>query len=174
MATTVPKSINALTPNGFQFSIAKFPEVSYFMQEVNLPDISLGEAMQVSSVHDIRLPGDTMEFGDLQINFIIDERMENYTAISDWIFGLGFPKGHEQFTKFIKSERNDKSRSVSSKTVSDCTLSILNSDNLPLKTFTFVDAFPKSLSGISFSSINSDVTYLVASCTLAYSYYMLN
>jgi hypothetical protein len=153
------------------FSIQKFPELTYFVQEAQLPMISLGQAMQASSVHDIKTPGDTMEFGDLQVNFMVDEKMDNYIAIYNWIIGLGFPIGHRLFTELMADNAN--SYSTASKSVSDCSLTVLNSDNNPTRTFTFVDAFPTNLSAISFQSTNNDVNYVVATLDLAYSYYKI-
>lgn len=169
----VPANISTLNPNGFLFSIQKYPELTYFMQEANLPGISLGSTLQASSVHDIKMPGDTMEFDDLTINFMVDEKMENYLAIHNWIVGLGFPEGHQMFTSLMADIKNINSYSVASKSVSDCHLTILNSDNVPGRRFTFVDAYPTSLSAISFQSTNTDVNYVVASLSLSYSYYTI-
>jgi len=37
----IPSNINPLSPNGFQFSIAKLPDLTYFAQQVTIPGISL-------------------------------------------------------------------------------------------------------------------------------------
>ena len=169
----VPATISTLNPNGFLFSIQKYPELTYFIQEAPLPAISLGTAMQSSSVHDIKTPGDTMDFADISLNFLVDEKMENYIAIHNWIIGLGFPYGHSSFTELMSNPRNVNSYSVASKSVSDCSLTILSSDNTPTRTFTFVDAFPTGLSAITFQSTNTDVNYVVATLDLAYSYYKI-
>lgn len=169
----VPATISTLNPNGFLFSIQKYPELTYFIQESALPGISLGTALQSSSVHDIKLPGDTMEFDDITLSFLVDEKMENYIAIHNWIVGLGFPEGHASFTSFLADSKNENSYSVATKSVSDCSLTVLNSDNHPTRTFTLVDAFPTSLSALTFQSTNTDVNYVVASLTMSYSYYTI-
>ena len=173
LSCPVPTNISTLNPNGFLFAIQKYPELTYFLQEAPLPGISLGTALQSSSVHDIKLPGDTMDFDDITLSFMVDELMENYIAIHNWIVGLGFPEGHASFTKFIADTKNENSYSVASKSVSDCHLTILNSDNHPSRKFTFVDAFPTSLSALTFQSTNTDVNYVVATVTLSYSYYTI-
>lgn len=168
----VPDNINALTTNGFLFTIQKYPELVYFTQSVNLPDVSLGISVQASSVHDLKIPGDTVEFGDLQIEFIVDSRMENYLAIYDWIVGLGFPAGHTQFAEYLTKSRNNSSYTRMDKLTSDSYLTILDANNLPVKRFAFHDAFPTSLSALSFQSVNNDTTYTVAQLNMVYSYFV--
>lgn len=174
MSITIPDNIAYLNPNGFYFQIQKYPELNYFLQDVELPGITLGTAIQGSATHDLKIPGETMEFAPLNVTFLIDSKMENYLAIHDWMVGLGYPEGSSMFKKLLASPRNEASYTIASKTVSDCTLTILDGNNLPLKTFVFVDAFPVSLSGIQMTSTNSDITYIQASLTLDYSYYTIS
>lgn len=173
LSCPVPSTISTLNPNGFQFSIQKYPEIDYFVQAADLPAITLGESVQVSSVHDLKIPGDTMVFSDITVNFLIDADMKNYIAIHDWITGIGFPTGNRAYTDFIKSSKNQNSYTELSKMVSDCTLIVMDANNKPLKRFRFVDAFPTSLSGITFSGTNTDVQYVVGTVTLAYNYYVI-
>ena len=173
-AIVLPSNITPLNPNGFRFNITKFPEVDFFIQDVSLPGMNLGTAVQASSVHDLKIPGETLDFDPLQISFLVDSNMDNYIAVHDWMVGLGFPVDNSMFTKLLSDPKNASFYSVSSKTMSDCTLQILNANNLPIRSFTFVDAFPTSLSGVSFTSTNTDVRYLTATLTLEYSYYILS
>lgn len=173
LTAPVPSNISTLNPNGFLFSIQKYPELTYFIQEVSLPNISLGQALQATSVHDIKVPGDTMEFADLSLNFLVDEKMENYVAIYNWMVGLGTPTSHALYTAYLNNIKNENSYTDVSKTVSDCILTVLSSDNQPIKKFTFVDAFPTDLSTITFQSTNTDVNYVVATLNMAYSYYII-
>lgn len=166
-----PPTISLLSPNGFLFGVQKYPELTYFLQEVQLPSIQMGESIMGTSVHDIKTPGDTLVFDDLTVTFLVDEHMDNYTRLQDWMFGLGFPIDHEQSIRYFASARNAQSRTPAAKMVSDCFLTILSSDNLPVRKFTFIDAFPTSLSGISMQSTGTDVPYVVGTLTLAYSYF---
>jgi hypothetical protein len=139
-----------------------------------LPGITLGKAVMANSVHDFNMPGEALDFDDLTIQFLVDEKMANYLAIHDWMIGLGFPEGHKWYRELISAERNAQGYSENSKAVSDCSLTILDSDNKPLKRFTFTDAFPVSLTGLTFQANNSDVQYLVATLTISYSYYSVS
>lgn len=169
-----PSNINPLNPNGFLFSVTKLPELTFFIQDVELPQLSIGVVTQASSVHDIKIPGETAEYSDLSINFLVDEQFANYKAIYAWMVGLSYPEGHQLYTNFLASAKNANAYSELAKGYSDATLSILDSSNNPMQQITFVDAFPTSLSSLSFSSQNSDVQYLRATATLSYSYYILS
>lgn len=169
--TTLPANIAYLNPHGFYFQIQKYPELNYYLQDVTLPALTLGAAVQSTSLHDVKLPGETMEFGSLTCTFLIDDTMTNYLAIHDWIIGLGYPQSRDEFKSLLASPQNADSYSVNSKTTSDCALTILDGNNNPLKTFAFIDAFPISLSEIRLTSTDSDMNYVAATVTLEYSYY---
>ena len=44
--------------------------------------------------------GDKVEYGQLNIGFIVDEYLENYLSLHEWMTGIGFPKDRKQFSKF--------------------------------------------------------------------------
>jgi hypothetical protein len=168
-----PENINPLNPNGFLFSVQKLPEVTFFVQEVELPTLSIGTVIQATQVHDIKIPGETAEFDNLQMSFLVDENFKNWKAIYAWLIGLTYPESHDIYTSFLNSERNANSRTELAKGYSDGTLTILDSSNNPVQSIQFVDMYPTSLSALPFSSQNTDVQYLRASVNFAYSYYRL-
>lgn len=166
----IPGTIDPLTSNGFMFNITKLPGVSYFCQEVNLPEIVLGSPAQATPFVDVNMPGEKLTFGDLTIQFIVDAKMQNYTALHDWLYALGFPHDNLQFTNFVKKdERNIRNEAM--KTVSDAVLSILGPTNSPVATVQFRDLFPVSVGSITFESTNADVRYIAGSAVFKYAYY---
>ena len=64
------------------------------MHRVNIPGLQLGNATQLTSLRDIPLPGTKLDFGDLILTFLVDEKFENYEEIYTWLRGLGFPGEH--------------------------------------------------------------------------------
>jgi hypothetical protein len=166
----MPTNLNPLSPNGFQFSITKLPEVSYFCQEVNLPDITIGVAEQATPFSDAKIPGDKLQYGELQLQFLIDEDMANYVAIYNWLSALGFPKDKSQYVTWLE-EHDMMNSSELQKGYSDGVLAILNNSNAPSKAVRFIDMFPTSLNSITFQSTSTDVAYLIGNATFAYSYY---
>ena len=167
----IPENLNPLSPNGFQFVIQKIPEMVYFSQEVPLPGISLPRMDMDTPFTQIKIPGSKMEFEPLTISFLVDENMTNYLAIFNWIVGLGTPQEYEQYTSF--QNRNPKFvMSELANNFSDGTLQILGSNNTVVQTVKFVDLTPTSLSGLTFASTNSDVTYITATATFEYTYFV--
>ena len=166
----IPTNLNPLSPNGFQFGITKIPEVSFFCQEVSIPEVSLPMATQSTPLSDSRVPGDKLEFGELTIQFLIDEDMGNYLALHNWIMGLGFPKDHNQYTKWLRDHALLETSELQ-QGYSDGNLIILNSNNAPNKTIKFVDLFPTSLASLQFQSTISEINYLVGTASFGYTYY---
>lgn len=163
LSCPVPSNINPLSSNGFNFSIEKIPEVSFFCQEVNLPGITLPSADINTPLSIVPVAGDIINFDDLQVQFLVDENMSNYTALYNWINGLGFPADHQQYTDFIANQNRGYGRL--SREYSDATLQILGSNLLTVKTVRFIDIIPINLSSMTFQSTNNDVTYIVGNAT---------
>lgn len=166
----IPSDINFLSPNGFKFVITKLPELTYFCQQAPVPGISLGEASFGTAHRVIPLPGETLTFDTMNIRFIVDEKMNNYKAVYDWLIGLGFPTIHQEYTNLINNSLYQVSSELS-KNVSEGLLHILGSNNLPVRTISFVDVFPVGLESLVLDSTNEGVSYLTATANFAYSYY---
>lgn len=115
------------------------------------------------------IPGEMAVFDTLQVQFLIDNNMQNYKAIHNWLVALAFPESYSQYTNFIGSD--DNRYTELSKNYSDATLSILKGNNTIASTVQFIDVFPLSLEGLTFQSTNQDVQYLVGNATFRYTYY---
>ena len=88
---------NFLAPVGFKFSLSKFPKVTFFSNTARIPDITLGTAIQSTYLKDIDLPGEKLTYGELNVRFLVDENLENYMKIHNWLTGLGFPESGQEF-----------------------------------------------------------------------------
>lgn len=170
LSCPLPANLNPLSPNGYMFTVQRLPELSYFCQEVSLPAITLPEATQLNPFSKIALAGDQIDFDTLRVQFLIDEKMENYRAIHDWIVGLGFPENNSQYTEVIEGAALFGANEVA-KSYSDATLVILGNNNMPIQVIQFADCVPESLESITFTSTNQDVQYLIGSATFRYTYY---
>lgn len=169
----LPSNLNPLSPNGFNFGIQKLPEVSFFCQQVNLPGIMIGSPEFGNPFQTTPIPGESLTYDTLNVQFLVDEQMHNYKSIYNWIVALGFPNNYDQYVTFV----NQDDRGVVSelaKNYSDATLEILGANNKAVQTVSFVDLFPVSLESLNFQSTNQDVQYLVGSATFKYGYYKFN
>ena len=110
MATTInalarqPEEFDYADPTKFKFSITKLPLVEFFTTQANIPGINLGESIFPTPFKTIPVQGDDLTFENLEISFIVDEKLENYRELHQWLVGIGFPKARTQFSSFRKNE----------------------------------------------------------------------
>ena len=167
---------NYMSPLGFKLILTKTPKVDFLCQSANIPQISMGTAVQPTYLKDIPVPGDKVLYDDLNVRFLVDEKMENYLAIHKWITGLGYPESLGQFSQ-LKKDDNRTDRRVSDAAdsryfeFSDATLQILNSNYKPSVLVNFKDAFPVSLSTLDFDVTTRDYAYFTAEVTFKYTIY---
>ena len=154
---------NFLSPAGFKFSLAKAPKVDFFSQSVSIPNIDLGVAVQTSYLRDIPVPGDKLSYGDLSVDFFIDENLENYLQIERWMRSLGFP---ETISEAVSLDPQKDSLLDGAR--SDGTLLIYNSSFNPVAKVNFKDMFPSSLTPVPFTADATDINYIMATATFKY------
>ena len=183
-----PSKSDYASPIQFRFKCTKLPTVEFFVQSANIPGINLGSAQQNTSLIDIPIPGDKLDYDTLNIQFLVDENLENYREIHGWMTGLGFPKDHSQF-RSLQAAGSDRYPTTTSETYnkelgqvvkqtsddgglySDATLFILTSKNNSNIEVRFRDIYPISLSGLDYNQQATDVNYLTASVTFQYKLY---
>jgi hypothetical protein len=184
--TRQPAKLDYASPIQFRFKCTKLPEVEFTCQTANIPGISLGGATQPTPLVDIPIPGDKISFQSLDINFLVDENLNNYKEIHDWLVGIGFPQNYTQFQnlqtegsdRFPGSTRSTAATGTSTPqplseggTYSDATLTVLNSKNIAKTEIRFQNIYPTSLGSLSYDVKLTDVDYLQASVSFAYMYY---
>lgn len=165
-----PENINYLRPNGFRFNVQILPTVSYFCQSVSLPELTLGVATQPTPLVDIPRPGEKLTFGSLTIRFMIQENLQNYNELYNWMVGLAPPENDRQFRAFHedKNYKNADYHKTDLTDFSDASLTVLGSDNIPVGRFNFIDCFPTSLSGLDFDVSAGSTQYFQATATFRY------
>ena len=170
MATAFDNQIanrNFLSPIGFKFTLAKEPKVNFFCNSARIPEITLGTAIQPGYLKNIDVPGDKLEYGDFTLRFLVDENLENYMAIHNWLTGLGYPDSTQDFRDLIDFEESrDKSKQFS-----DGSLHILNSNYRDVAIVKFNDLFPTSLTSLDFEADDNDYNYFTADVSFKYTVY---
>lgn len=161
---------NFLTPTGFLFQVERAPKISYFGNRINVPSLNLGVAQQTNYLTDIPRPGEKIDFGDLSLRFLIDENLENYLEVQNWIRGIGFPESLTQIYDFQKTGNINGDNDMLN-LYSDGTLTILSQLNKPMFYVKFEDLFPYQLSDIQFDATVADVEYLTAEVSFKYTIY---
>jgi len=161
---------NFLSGIGFKFNLGKYPKVDFFCNTAKIPEVSLATATQPSYLKDIDIPETKLKFGDLTIQFLVDENMENYRILHNWIIGLGFPETPQQFIDVTTDK--DGIRDMKEQ-YADGTLRILNSNFNQVAKVKFLDMFPVALSSLDFDATSTDVSYFTAQATFKYTVYQL-
>ena len=170
---------NFLAPVGFKFSLRRAPGVAFFCNEANIPDMTLGEAIQPTYLRDIPTPGDKIQFGDLNLRFLVDEDLTNYMEIQNWIRGLGYPENTDEFNELTeKGVLSDglafgHTKQDGDDIYSDGTLQILSSNLVPKFNVKFSDLWPYSLTTMTFDATDTDIEYFTADVSFKYTIYTI-
>ena len=89
---TVTNPVSSDNPNllsnvSFNMDMGKFPGMNFYIQSVTLPGVSLSEI--VIPTGPIRVPykevSGSAQFEPLSVTFLVDEDMNNYFEIWDWV-----------------------------------------------------------------------------------------
>lgn len=167
----------------YNFLINRCPNVTFFVQEANIPGVTIGRAVAHTPFVHIYEQGDHLDYGTLDISFKVDESFDNWFEIHSWITGMAFPRKRKERADLknsaiknldgqpvvppLISEVNRKRGDV----YSQITLAILNSHNKAIIQYDFVDAWPIGISPIQLSTKDDDVDYLTAQVSFSYTYY---
>ena len=163
-----PANKNFLSPISFKFMIKKAPHVNFFIQQVTVPRMSLPSVETPNPFVSLPKPGDHIDFDTLSIKFKVDEDLQKYLELYNWIVQMGKPQTFDQYN-YIQ----DKYPLTGEGIYSDIELDILNSKRSANYAIVFQDAFPVELGDITFDTTLDDVDYVTASAVFRYKLYTI-
>jgi hypothetical protein len=146
--------------------IKKAPHVNFFIQKVSVPGISIGSVTTPNPYVKFQYSGEHIAYEDLSISFKVDEDLNNYLEIHNWLKALGKPENYDQYADIAK-----KPSYTGDGIFSDISVIILSSTKNPNYEITYNDAFPVSLSSLTFNSTDADISYLEATAVFKYTIY---
>lgn len=159
---------NFLSPIGFLFVLNKAKKVSFLCQKAAIPTLELG-TVDIPTAGFVPLPREgNIRYGDLSVEFIVDEDLRNYMQLHNWMRALGTPQDGQERDDWENKFRFDGSEDVR---FSDGTLQVLNNNNLANFDIVFKDLFPVSLSTLSFDSSQGDNDFMIAEASFRYMLY---
>ena len=161
---------NYLSPIGFKFLIEKSPKTSFLCQSANIPEISLGEIDIPTPFVKFPIEGN-FQYGSLNFQFLVDEDLDNYLEIHNWMRALGVPYSFEERAEFEDAIVRRTSNNIDRNIFSDGTLQILTNNLTSNFEVVFTDMFPTSLSTLDFDSTVDDNNFLTANVSFQYTYY---
>lgn len=180
-----PDKLDYASPTQFRFGIHQLPKVEFFSTAATIPAIALSDVLVPTPFKTIPMMGDQLTYDNLSISFIVDEYLENYLSIHEWMTAIGFPKNRTQFSQFKSNTSNTPSTASSpsrdigdvqkptsaNALFSDATLTVLSNKNNPIVNVFFRDLYPIAMTGLSYNQAATDVEYLTAEITFAYQLY---
>jgi hypothetical protein len=156
MSSIVP---NFFSPLEFRVTIKRLPNVEFFTQRSMIPSISTTPVVQPTRFNPVYRTGDQVNFSNLDLTFIVDEDLKNYTEIFEWMISSAFPENHNQFKQIANSEEG---------LFSDISVIIMNSKKNSNIEVSYKSCFPISLSDIQLNTTDQDVTYPEVTATFQY------
>jgi hypothetical protein len=181
-----PTTFDYSQSNQFRIYLPIFPTAEWFVVRANIPGVTLGQAIQPTPFSDISIAGDKIQYSDFSMTFIVDEKLQNYIEMYNWVKNIGFPFSRSEFNKLPRPDninRASKTKPVLTSTgeakvpvsdknlYTDIRLSILSSKNNPLVNVTIYEAFPISLSSIEYNQQESDTDYATCEVSFAYTWF---
>ena len=164
-----------LNKNNFRLLIDKVPTVEYYVQSVNIPGLQFTEVNQPFGIGvDAFFPGDKVTFDALSVTFLVDEDLENFKEMYDWMQANVPVSSSSDFQSFVDSQKtttgelsninNDLNQ------YSQITLITNTNKNIPNKYFRFYDCFPISLGGLELLS-GSESETVTCTAEFRFTYY---
>lgn len=145
-----------LSPVEFRFVIKRLPFVTFFTQKASLPGASNTPMVIPTPFKKTYHSSDSLEYNQFTIDFRINESMDNYLEIYNWMVGLSFPNNFEEFANL-----NDSQDGL----YSDASLLIMSNSRNPNILYKLKNIFPISLSDINLDTTVSDLDYISATAT---------
>lgn len=136
----------------FRFINGYTPNLEHLVQKVHVPAIDVGMALVQTPFVKMINPGN-MSYGQLNIEFKLDEKLKAYDEVLDWLEAIGHPDNLSPQYQDVKK---------------DIRVIVLNSSKNAMRELTFTDAFPTHISEIPLDSTLLQVPYLTCSASFAF------
>ena len=160
LSESQPTNLNQLNVVSFDVTFSRLPAVQYFCQRISLPTVVLGETNEPSPFMNNPLEGDTLTFEAMTLSFIVDEDLQNYISIYEWMTALGFPREYGQFAVL-----KEPSTGSTTTKYSDLTIVLHTNKSNPNYRIRFTDCFPTSISSIQFDATPTGMDPIIVDAT---------
>jgi len=153
---------NFLENVNFSLVLKRAPKVEFFGKGITLPSISISPVLLQNQFSTIKEQGDHMTFAPLDVTFRVDENLENYKEIFNWMKSIAFPENFEQYGRPKSSWKN------ADPIKSDIEILLYSSKNNVIQTITYKDAWPTDLSSFIVDIEQEQVVYPEITATFEY------
>ena len=171
---SLPDNLSYLAPTQFELLVKKLPNTKYFATGVNIPSVSVGETLQPTRLGaTVKLPGDKIQFGEITITFIVDENMENWTELYNWMEGITASTDTEKYRLLVGGNKREGEEQDGSgdfdQLHSDMTIVVTTAANNPNRYVRIQDAYPSALGEIAMdTTVAGGISYVT--CTASFQF----
>jgi len=169
--TRSPTNPNFLQPNKFTLNFSRLPNMQFFCQSVSVPGISLSEIPQNTPFVDVYRPGEKAIYDLLNVTFYIDEELQAWKEIHDWIRAMTFPTDFAEYRNLGDLNKYASVVETRQPQYSDAAITLLSSSNKPYYKFKFVGVFPTTITTFVMTATDSAENAMTADATFRYSFY---
>ena len=99
-----PDIFNYSQANQFRVSLSLFPKTEWFVVRANIPSVTLGQGVQATRLIDMPVVGDKITYDQFYFTFLVDEKLQNYMELHNWILNIGFPERYDQFQGQVRPD----------------------------------------------------------------------
>ena len=100
-----PVVLDYAQSNQFKIFLPIFPTTEYFVVRATVPSVDLGQASQPTPLVDMPLVGDKLTYDQFYFTFLVDEKLQNYMELHNWLLNIGFPERYDQFQGQVRLQR---------------------------------------------------------------------
>ena len=166
-----PEVFDSAQNSQFRVSFPNYPKIEYFCTAITIPGISLTAVDRPTSLANIPMVGDTVTYENFDMTFLVDEKLENYRQLYDWMINIGFPDNHSQFRREDRRDQSGFQRGGDRELYDDLMITVLSSKNNPIVRVRLYEAWPVQLSGLEYTQTGTDTEYLTCDVSWAYQTY---
>jgi len=166
---TLTENFNYLQPTSFKLVIDRrnYPNLEFFCQSVTHPGMIMNPVeLGIPRLAGLPIPGESLTFNELSTNILLDENLNAYSEMYNWILRL-------INNNMGSGGRGNIATDTNTPTYADITLSILSSHNNQTKQVRYLDCIPTSLGDIQFESTADGQTFITFAATFRFNYFKL-
>ncbi len=162
-------NVNNLYSNHFRFTLLQWPDVSFDVQTVTVPNVTSHAPEYPNPFTVLPQTGDHLKYGTFDVVYLMDKQFKSYFSLYYWMRGYGFPHSYDEVTAFLDAQRarshvaRPQVRELEKTTA---VLSILQPDtNSIIAEIVYDDVFPVALGELNFETNQSAPNVLTGRVT---------
>jgi hypothetical protein len=169
--TCAPENTSLLNPNEFRFVLHSAPYLSFFVQTVDLPSIDMSDSVPTNNPFTtVHVPGDHIQWESLPVTFLVDEDLQGWREMYDWMRGLGFPSTFDEYKNFRRAGDKKYLSTWDAVTADISVFTNTGHRNVNFE-YHFHNAYPIKLTAPKLTTTNPDQPVVTCQCIFSYTLY---